>query len=200
MSSSLSGSGELVEQVMRKHGQGKLEADIKTLTAPVRDRNDLKRKGFTISVEVSEGVDFLYITFGSSQCIRAMIQSYGLSLSSTFSGLTGPEVFLLVLLLCPSDCSGKLGGAPHVELCFWDALDTTIDFTRGCWSLLTPDGSGLKDRCHGSSLKTGFWIPVVVQSIPTCTLLLRPSFSVRPFLGSPLSQGRDWLCLFWLVE
>ena len=62
LSSSLSGSGELVEQVMRKHGQGKLEADIETLTAPVRDRNDLKCEGFTISVEVSEGVDFLYIT------------------------------------------------------------------------------------------------------------------------------------------
>ena len=62
LSSSLSGSGKFVEQVMRKHGQGKLEADIETLTAPVCDRNDLKREGFTISVEVSEGMDFLYIT------------------------------------------------------------------------------------------------------------------------------------------
>ena len=138
--------------------------------------------------------------FGSSWWIQATIQSYGLSLSSTFSRSVGPEVFLLVLPPCPSDCSWNPGGALRVELCFWDALNTTVDFTQGCWSLLTPDGLGLKDRCHGSSLETGFWIPVVDQSIPTCTLLLQPSFSIQPFLGSPLSWGWDWLRLFWLVE
>ena len=47
---------------MRKHGQGKLEANIETLTAPVHDHDDLKREGFTIPVEVSEGVNLLHIT------------------------------------------------------------------------------------------------------------------------------------------
>ena len=47
---------------MRKHGQGKLKADIETLTALVRDHDDLKHEGFTISVEVSEGVNLLHIT------------------------------------------------------------------------------------------------------------------------------------------
>ena len=82
---------------------------------------------------------------------------------------------------------------------FWDPLDTTADFTFGCWSLPALDRLGLKDGCRESCLETGFCIPIVDQSMPTCTLLLWPSLSVCLFLGSPSSQGRDWLHLFWLV-
>ena len=107
---------------------------------------------------------------------------------------------LLLLPPCPTGCSWHLDGALHEPPSFWDPLDTTADFTFGCWSLPASDRSGLKDGCQGSSLETGFWIPVVDQSMPTWTLLLWPSLSVCPFLGSPSSRGQDWLCLFWLVE
>ena len=107
---------------------------------------------------------------------------------------------MLVLPPYPTGCSWDLDVELRKLPGFWDPLDTTADFTFGCLSLPALDRSGLKDGCRGSGLEMGFCIPIVDQSMPTCTLLLRPSLSVRPFLGSPSSRGQDWLRLFWLVE
>ena len=82
-------------------------------------------------------------------------------------------------------------------MCLWDHL-ATVDFIWGGWSPLAPDTSGLKDGERESGLETGFWIPVVVQSIPTWILPDFPLPSVLPFLGLASSQGQDWLCRFWL--
>ena len=107
---------------------------------------------------------------------------------------------MLVLRHCPTDCSRDLDRVPHGPPDFWDPLGTTANFSLGCWSSPVSDRSGLKDGWRGSGLETGFWIPVVDQSMPTWTLLFRPLLSVHPFLGSPSSLSRDWLHLFWLVE
>ena len=44
-------------------GRGNLRASVKTLTAPIHDRDNLKCEGFATSVEVSEGVDLLHVSF-----------------------------------------------------------------------------------------------------------------------------------------
>ena len=70
------------------------------------------------------------------------------------------------------------------EACFWNTL-ATVDLTLG------PDTSSLGDGGQESGLETGFWIPIVDQSILTWILLGFPSPSILPFLGLASSQGQD---------
>ena len=135
---------------------------------------------------------------GSSQFTRAVIQSYDLSFSSFFSGLPGCLVklglFSLHPWLIPVDV------VLQELLCQLDPLATTDDFICGGGSSLALDRSGLKDGWWGSDLRTGSWIPVWVQSIPTWTFRPFGSPSVQPFLECTSSREWDWLHLFWLVD
>ena len=106
----------------------------------------------------------------------------------------------MLLSPCPPDCSWGLVVVLQELPCLWDPLGTTADFIQGSRSSLALDRSALKDGWCESGLGTGFWIPILAQSIPTCTLLLLPSPLVWPFLESTSSRGRYWLHLFWLVE
>ena len=170
-------------------GKGNWRPTSKTLMAPVRDRNDLKHKGFTISVEVSEGMDFLYITLwvssvypGHDPVIRFVPQFHLLRVDRPRGFLASSSILFLGLLWktgWSTTCRTLLLGCFRHYRRLHSGL---LVFTNPGWVRFERQvpqiwlGNGFLDT-RGGPVNPDLYFA-------TLTFILR-----RPFLGSPSSRG-----------
>ena len=166
-----------------------MKSDISTFVVPVSNHDNFKHEALGVPMEMSEGVYLFHISFwvqtvdpGHNPAIRLLLEFQLLWIGKPRGLTVGLSALSLRWFL------GSGWSATRATL-FLGSLGYNRQLHPGLLIAASPGWVRFKGQVVWIRLGDRFLDTILDQSILTCTLLLLPSPSIRPFLESTSSWG-----------